>query len=92
MTEKRRDAESASPDDEVAALTAEREAFQVRQEEVVIQIRQLREAEDPATGTYYAQEIFTLSQEKLRLEAEIDIRGRKIRRLTMPDALHGMLQ
>lgn len=92
MTERRKDDVSVSIDDEIATLEAERAAFMSQQETVVAEIKRLREAEDPATGTYYAQEIFTLSQEKLRLEAEIDIRRRKINRLNMPEEPHGLLQ
>lgn len=91
MTQKRRDDESESVDAEIANLEAEREAFIVQQEAVIIKLRQLREAEDKKTGTYFAKEIFQLSQDKLCLASEIDIRRRKINRLKMPDDMHGML-
>lgn len=92
MTEEKKDAASESVEEASLRLTAERDALAAQQEAVIIQLRQLRESEDPATGTYFAQEIFALSQEKLRLAAEIDIRERHIRRLSMPDDLHGFMQ
>jgi hypothetical protein len=92
MTQRRKDDESVSIEDEVARLDAERAAFETRRAEVAAEVRRLRDAEDPASGVYYAQEIFQLSQEKLRLDTEIEFRRRRAARLLMPDPLHGPLQ
>lgn len=46
-------------------------------------VRDLRDAEDVAGGVVYAREIFATQQEKLRLDAEIDIRERRLRRMAM---------
>ncbi|MCK9239383.1 hypothetical protein [Desulfocurvus sp.] len=92
MTERKRDDESVSIDEQVARLDAERAAFEARRDEVAREVRRLRDAEDPAAGVYHAQEIFRLSQEKLRLDTEIEFRRRRAARLLMPDPLHGPLQ
>jgi hypothetical protein len=65
----------------LAALCAEAEEFAARQKEVVARIRHLRETEDLAAGKVYAQEIFALQQERMRLEVEIELRRRRANRL-----------
>lgn len=87
------DAASSSDDPaaEMAALCAEAEKLRERQSEVVAEIRRLRETEDLAAGKVYAQEIFALQQEKMRLEVEIELRRRKANRIRIsldPGLLH----
>lgn len=81
MTDERRDAESVS--DEIERLEREAEEMRLQQETVVVQIKTLRDQEDAATGTSHAQEIFRLSQEKLRLAAEVDYRKARANRLRL---------
>jgi len=50
-------------------------------------IRELREAEDPATNTFFAREIFQLQQDKLRLGVELDLRRKKINRIRYQHSL-----
>ncbi|MEW5774044.1 MAG: hypothetical protein AB1916_11040 [Thermodesulfobacteriota bacterium] len=88
-----RDAASSSDDPaaEMAALSAEAEELSARQKEVAAQIRRLRETEDLAAGKVYAQEIFALQQEKMRLEVEIHLRRSKVNRIRIsldPGLLH----
>ena len=88
-----RDAASSSEDlnAEMAALSAEAEELAARQKDVIAEIRRLRETEDVAAGKVYAQEIFSLQQEKMRLEVEIELRRRKVNRLRIsmdPGLLH----
>jgi len=92
MTQRKKDDESVSIEDEVASLNAERAAFEAQRQQVAADIRRLRDAEDPATGVYYAQEIFRLSQERLRLDTEIEFRRRRAARLLLPAPLPGPLQ
>ncbi|QGY39894.1 hypothetical protein GM415_07065 [Pseudodesulfovibrio cashew] len=61
---------------EVAQLTLERER-------VMKTIRELREAEDPANKIFHHEEIFTLQQDKLRLDVEIKFRTNKINRINL---------
>ncbi|BBD08778.1 hypothetical protein [Desulfovibrio ferrophilus] len=90
MTERRKDDVSVS--DEIADLEREAEEILLQRETVVAQIRQLREAEDPATGTYYAQEIFRLSQDKLRLATEAELCKCKANRLRLGNKPTGIVQ
>ncbi|NDV23867.1 hypothetical protein [Desulfovibrio sp. JC022] len=46
-------------------------------------VKTLMESEDPSEGIFFAKEIFESKQGKLRLEAEIDIRQRKINRMRL---------
>ncbi|MFP4167923.1 MAG: hypothetical protein ACLFSY_03620 [Desulfonatronovibrionaceae bacterium] len=46
-------------------------------------VNELRTQEDPAAGVFYHQEIFSLQQEKLRLQVEIEFREKKINRLLL---------
>lgn len=84
--------EDVSVLDEIAQLEKEQEEYRVQKETLEVQLKHYREAEDPETGVYHAQEIFSLSQEKLRLAAEIDIRRRKVNRLRLGNASDGILQ
>ncbi len=43
--------------------------------------KKLMLSEDPSEEIFFAKEIFESQQDKLRLEAEIDIRQRKINRI-----------
>ena len=82
---------SEDPAAEMAALSAEAEELAARQKEVMAEIRRLRESEDLAAGKVYAQEIFALQQEKMRLEVEIEMRRRKVNRIRItldPGLLH----
>ncbi len=82
---------SEDPAAEMAALSAEAEELAARQKEVMAEIRRLRESEDLAAGKVYAQEIFSLQQEKMRLEVEIEMRRRKVNRIRItldPGLLH----
>jgi len=76
---------------EMAALSAEAEELAARQQAVTAEIRRLRESEDLAAGRVFAQEIFTLQQEKMRLAVEIELRRRKVNRIRIsqdPGLLH----
>jgi hypothetical protein len=74
------------------SLSRESEEFKAEMDGVERKIRELRADEDFAAGRYHAGEIFKLQQQKLRLEAEIDIRRRKINRLRMKSDPTGLLQ
>jgi hypothetical protein len=81
MTDERRDAESVS--DEIARLEREAGEMALQQETVAAQIKALMGQEDAAAGISHAQEIFRLSQEKLRLAAEVDFRRARANRLRL---------
>ena len=72
---------SASSEDVIKSLQAEMAALRLEKDAIEDTVRRLRAEEDFAAHVFRHKEIFTCSQEKLRLEAEIDIRQRKIRRL-----------
>ncbi len=61
---------------QIEALTADKKAAEAR-------VIQLRDSEDPAKGVFHNNEIFQAQQDKLRLETEIDIRRRRIRRIEL---------
>ncbi|MBU1002403.1 MAG: hypothetical protein KKE73_07755 [Proteobacteria bacterium] len=97
MKEKRKDDASVSKDgasvaDEIAALEREGEVLSLQQQAVIAQIRKLRADEDPSSGKYFAQEIFQLSQEKLRLATEMEFRRCKANRLRLGNEPTGLLQ
>lgn len=81
MTEPRKDAESVSQ--EIERLEREARELDVQRETVAAQVVALRSREDAASGVNYAQEIFRLSQEKLRLAAEVDFRKARANRLRL---------
>ena len=76
------DDESACPE-EIALLEAEMGEFALRKSEREREIRQLREAEDPAKGVSNHVEIFQAQQDKLRLEVEMELRRKKVNRIKM---------
>lgn len=90
MTDERKD--DASVCDDVETLEKEAADFEIQRETTEAQIRELREREDFAAGVTFAQDIFRLSQEKLRLAAEVDIRRRKVNRLRLGNGPSGLLQ
>lgn len=61
---------------EISALTSQRDA-------VTKKVRELRDAEDVQAGQVFASEIFSLQQEKLRLDVDIEFRRKKINRLLL---------
>lgn len=77
----REDNTNASASEQIAALEAEIVDFSRQQAECATRIRQLLFSEDPAGGKVFAKEIFTLQQEKLRLEVEVQFRRNKMNRL-----------
>ena len=74
---------SASDQERRDAWTAEKEAFQARQDAVTEEIKVLMAEEDPAAGVHHAEAIFELRQEKLRLDVEIQLREKRIKRLDL---------
>jgi predicted nucleic acid-binding Zn-ribbon protein len=66
-------AEIASLEAEIAAFEREMAACREREQD-------FRRREDPARDLFFAAEIFELTRERLRIEVEIDIRRKKIRR------------
>jgi len=74
-------AAALSPEAEIAALEEEITDLKGQREAVMQQIRDLRASESREAGTHSAQEIFMLQQEKLRLDAEVDFREKRIRRI-----------
>ncbi len=76
------DDESACPE-EIARLEAEIGEFALRKSERELEIRQLREAEDPAKGVSRHVEIFQAQQDKLRLDVEMELRRKKVNRLKL---------
>lgn len=74
-------AEITTLEAEIAALTLERDHCAAREKD-------FRLREDPASDLFFANEIFELTRERLRLEVEIDLRRKRInrRRLGIADA------
>lgn len=68
---------------DIEALAAQIEALNAEKAAVMAKVVHLRDSEDPAKGIFHNQEIFQAQQDKLRLETEIDIRRRKIRRIEL---------
>jgi hypothetical protein len=83
--------ENASVSEQIESLSKEAETFKALQAEVTAKIRELRDKEDVRAGKSFAQEIFTLQQDKLRLETEIELRRKKINRLRLEIDPTGML-
>jgi hypothetical protein len=75
-----RNASGASASTEIAALEAEIAEFSRLREACLTREKELRAREDPAQDVFYASEIFELTRERLRLDVEIDLRRKKIRR------------
>ena len=76
------DDESACPE-EIARLEVEMGEFALQKSEREREIRELREAEDPALGISRHAEIFEAHQDKLRLDVEIELRRKRINRIKM---------
>lgn len=70
--------------DPVARLEEEIARLSLDKAQCEALIRQLRDRENLRKGIVHAREIFEQQQEKLRLDAEIDIRKKRIRRLHTP--------
>jgi CHAD domain-containing protein len=64
----------AECEEAIGLLLAEKEELEAR-------IRELRAAEDFRAGKTFAGEIFTMQQEKLRLETEVHILRNRIKRI-----------
>lgn len=77
----REDNANASASEQIAVLEAEIVDFSRQQADCAERIRQLLFSEDPAGGKVFAREIFSLQQEKLRLEVEVQFRRNKMNRL-----------
>ncbi len=67
----------------IPELEVEIKQFKKELELCLKQVKKLMESEVPSEGIYFAKEIFDSKQNKLRLEAEIDIRQRKINRMRL---------
>ncbi|MCA1944367.1 MAG: hypothetical protein LDL30_03650 [Desulfovibrio sp.] len=80
MVEDENDASSFA---EISRLREEITRLEAEQRAADQRAQQLRQAENPGAGVYYAQEIFQAQQDKLRLGVEIQLRKNKINRLQM---------
>jgi len=69
--------------DDIHKLKQEIEDFTIQKTSCESRINELRNQEDPAAGKFHHEEIFSLQQEKLRLQVEIEFRENKINRLMM---------
>ncbi|WP_457571767.1 hypothetical protein [Desulfovulcanus sp.] len=67
---------------EIEALNEEIIELEKQKKECMQKIIELRDQEDPDAGKFFPDQIFSLQQKKLRLEVEIDLRRKKINRLT----------
>lgn len=65
---------------EIATLETEIAGFEREKAACAERERDFRLREDPGKDLFFASEIFELTRERLRLEVEIDIRRKKIRR------------
>ncbi|BDV00341.1 hypothetical protein TDMWS_04260 [Thermodesulfomicrobium sp. WS] len=74
-------ASASNPDTTIVQLEREIAAFEHEQTQLLSRIRELRDAEAADPTLSHAAEIFTLQQEKLRLDTEILFRRNKIRLL-----------
>jgi len=79
----RKEEESVSA--ELERLSQEFEELKLQKETVEAQVKKLMAEEDPAQGVYYAQDIFRLQQDKLRLATEMEFRRRKQNRLRLAE-------
>lgn len=75
------DTSSAELPDDIPTLQAQLAALDIEMQAVVATVRRLMAEEDMAAGVFRAREIFQAQQEKLRLQAEMDLRRRRIRRI-----------
>ncbi|WP_419781324.1 hypothetical protein [Maridesulfovibrio sp.] len=67
----------------IPEIEVEIENFKKELELCLQRTRKLMASEVPSEGIFFANEIFESQQDKLRLEAEIDIRQRKINRMRL---------
>lgn len=74
---------SAELPGDIPTLQAQQQALAMQLEAVVATVRRLMAEEDPAAGKFLHKEIFQAQQEKLRLQVEIELRARKIRRIEL---------
>ncbi|WP_027192936.1 hypothetical protein [Megalodesulfovibrio gigas] len=77
------DENDASSFAEISRLREEIERLESEKRAAEQRAQQLRRAENPGAGVYYAQEIFQAQQDKLRLDVEIQLRKNKINRLRL---------
>ncbi len=87
--QKKKDGESVSA--QIKRLEKEAADLSLQQQTVSAQVSALRTRESQERGVNYAQEIFRLSQEKLRLSTEIDLRKAQANRLRLNNP-EGLLQ
>lgn len=73
----------ASSNETIRSLEAEIAGLQKRQHEVEAKARRLLLEEDPAQGRLFAAEIHALRQERLTLQAEIDLRRARMNKLLL---------
>jgi hypothetical protein len=71
----------ASASEAIAVLESKIIVFSRQQADCADRIKKLILTEDPTRGIVFAKEIFTLQQEKLRLEVEVQILRNKINRM-----------
>jgi hypothetical protein len=69
--------------DDIDVLEAEVAQLNLELERTRLDIRRLRDEEDPAQGVYRHEEIFRAQQDKLRLDVEIQFRTNKINRIKL---------
>ncbi|WP_421899199.1 hypothetical protein [Maridesulfovibrio sp.] len=67
----------------IPEIEVEIENFKKELETCQQRTKKLMASENPSEGIFFAKEIFESQQDKLRLEAEIDIRQRKINRMRL---------
>lgn len=67
----------------ISALKAEIHDFMLQKDRCVARIKELLFTENPSAGIIFSKEIFTLQQDKLRLQVEVDCRRNKINRIRM---------
>ena len=73
--------ESKSEFEAIASLEREIQNFAAQKETCAARIKELIFSENTAAGIVHAKEIFTLQQDKLRLQVEMDCRRNKINRI-----------
>ncbi|MFZ5425610.1 MAG: hypothetical protein ACOZEN_01440 [Thermodesulfobacteriota bacterium] len=67
--------------DEIESIEKEIADFEKEQASVVASIKSLQARENPMKGVFFAEEIHSAKQEKLRLDFEIQFRKNKINRI-----------
>lgn len=69
---------------QAAELAAQLVELTERKDAAEKRVRELRAAENPRGGVFFAQEIFAAQQEKLTLETAMEIARRQRNRLLLP--------